>query len=463
MANVEHVEAYYVDPENGSDRNPGTFDRPFRSIQQGIDIAGENQNDGNKVYLKGGTYNLTQPIEINRYSGEESAFLTIQALPGEEVILDGSQVSREGSLIDIRNVRRVNIIGLEIRNAPSHGIEVVNGRYINIVDNLIHHTQGMGIRVRGYTGENLQYEADSRVQSSDIVIENNGVYLTNLSNSGDNKGVDNWGAGIQAWNADDVVIVNNTVGGNYGEGIGLTLVDDGVVANNVVYDSFSAQIYLDNVTETVVENNFVYDTGDRRFYRDNLPANGIALGNEIHNIVAPERFYLDDLLIRRNVIVGADSGIIYGTWAGTHQNEFTNNPQGLQNTNIVRNTVYGSESYSVNFFADPNNENVNIANNIFYQESEDNLSQIDRLTGLNFQRNLWFGGEIGDGESSSDIIADPLFINPGGREVEDYQLQSNSPAIDVLTDDLNYWVTDNLGDLGALEFGGVSFDPGNIV
>lgn len=44
---------------------------------------------------------------------------------------------------------------------------------------MIHHTQGMGIRVRGYTGENLQYEADSSVQSSDIVIENNNVYLTN--------------------------------------------------------------------------------------------------------------------------------------------------------------------------------------------------------------------------------------------------------------------------------------------
>lgn len=104
MANLEYVEAYYVDPENGSDRNAGTFDRPFRSIQTGIDIAGENQNDGNKIYLKGGTYNLTKPIEINRYSGEEEAFLTIQALSGEEVILDGSQVSREGGLIDIKNV-----------------------------------------------------------------------------------------------------------------------------------------------------------------------------------------------------------------------------------------------------------------------------------------------------------------------------------------------------------------------
>ncbi|MEM8677173.1 MAG: right-handed parallel beta-helix repeat-containing protein, partial [Cyanobacteria bacterium P01_G01_bin.67] len=441
MNTLESATAYYIDPKNGSDNNPGTFDRPFSSIQQGIDVAGETENDSNQIYLKGGTYNLTEAIEIDRYSGEEDAFLTIQALPGEEVILDGSQVDSSGGLINIRNVRRVNIIGLEVRNAPSHGIEVVNGKYISIVDNLIHHTQGMGIRVRGYLGGDLTYEADSTVQSSDVVIDNNEVYLTNLSNSGDNKGLDNWGAGIQAWNADDVTIINNTVGSNYGEGISLNLVDDGIVANNVVYDSFSVQIYLDNATDSIVENNFIYSTGDRLFDRGNRSAYGIALANEIYNISDPKRFYLDDNLIQHNVIVGADTGIIYGTWAGIHQDEVTSNPQGLRNSTISRNTVYGSESYSINFDADPNHENVTISDNIFYQESEFDLSQIDSFTGLNFRSNLWFGGDTGDATSSSDIRADPLLVNPGGTEITDYQLQINSPAIDVLTGDRNYEIS----------------------
>lgn len=70
----------------------------------------------------------------------------------------------------------------------------------------------MGIRVRGAISGNTKHEGDTNSQSSDIVIESNGVYQTNLSNSGENKEIDNWGAGIQAWNADNVVIVRNTLG-----------------------------------------------------------------------------------------------------------------------------------------------------------------------------------------------------------------------------------------------------------
>ena len=462
MNTTEYIESYYVDSENGNDNNPGTVERPFQSIQKGIDAAGINKNDGNQVYLQGGIYNLTQPLEINPYNGEPDDFLTIKSLPGEQAILDGSQVSTGGGLINVRDVGRINIIGLEIRNAPSHGIEVVNGKYVNIVDNLIYNTQGMGIRVRGYMGEDLvEYESDTTVQSSNIVIDSNGVYQTNLSNSGKNKGINNWGAGIQAWNANDVAIVNNTVGENYGEGIGFSLVNNGLVANNTLYDNFSVQIYLDNVADSVVETNFIRNTGDHQFYRNNFPAHGIAMANEIYNVAQPERFYLKDNLIQRNIIVGANSGIIYGNWAGRHQNQATNNFQGLKNTTIVHNTVYDSKSYSIRFDEDTNNNEVRIYNNIFYQESDHNLSSIDNLTGIYFGRNLWFGGKSGDGSSSKDIVADPQFINPGGDKITDYQLQADSAAIDVVKGDESYWVSNNQGDLGALEFGEPVFDTGD--
>ena len=460
----QYIDAYYIDPINGSDDNIGTVDSPLKTIQKGIDVAGENDNDGNQVYLKGGTHYLERPLEINRYSGEETAYLTIKSAPGENAILDGSQVSEERGLIEVRDVRRINIIGLEIRNAPSHGIEVVNGQSINIYDNLISDTQGMGIRVRGYMAENLPSEGDTSKQSSHIVIEGNAVYNTNLSNSGVNKGSNNWGAGIQAWNADEITIVNNTVGGNYGEGIGLSLVDDTIVANNTVYDNFSVQIYLDNVTDSVVEANLIYSTGDRKFYRFDLPAHGIALANEIYNVSNPESFYLDNNLITRNVIVGADSGIIYGTWAGIHQNSATNNLQGLKNTTISHNTIYDSESNTIRFYADSNNSNIDISNNIFYQESDRDLTTIDSLTGIDFRRNLWFGGDPGDGSSATDIFADPLFVNPGGNNIANYRLQSNSVAIDAVESSNNSdWITDGEADLGALEFGEPVFVVGDVI
>ncbi|MEL7009547.1 MAG: right-handed parallel beta-helix repeat-containing protein, partial [Cyanobacteria bacterium J06588_4] len=341
-------------------------------------------------------------------------------------------------------------------------IEVVNGKYINLVDNLIYDTQSMGIRVRGAIPEYSEYEGGITSQSSDIVIEGNQVYQTNLSNSGRNKGADNWGGAIQAWNADNIIIVRNTVGENYGEGIGLSIVDDAIVAENYLYDNFSAQIYLDNTTDSLVESNFVYNSGDRQFYRDDLPANGIALANEIYDVLEPERFYLDDNLIQRNIIVGADSGIIYGTWAGIHQ-DATNNFQGLNDTTIAHNTIYDAHSSSINLFEDPNTDDVQIDGNIFHQRVNSEVNSIDSLTGVNLGRNLWFGDAPVSRTNSENIIADPLVVNPGGYRVDDYQLRANSAAIDVVAEDSSYWIRDDLGDLGALEYGEPIFEAGELI
>lgn len=77
----------------------------------------------------------------------------------------------------------------------------------------------------------------------------------------------------------------------------MSVVNDAVIGNNYLYDNYCAQVYLDNTTDSLVESNFVYNSGDRRFYRDNLPANGIALANEIHDVIEPQQFYLDNNLI----------------------------------------------------------------------------------------------------------------------------------------------------------------------
>ena len=454
-----YIDAYYIDPINGNDSNSGTVNSPLKTIQKGVDVAGANDNDGNKVYLAGGTHYLDRPIAINSHSGEEGAPLTIQSAPGEEAIIDGRRVSQQDALINVRDVNRIDITDLEIRNAPSYGIEVVNGKHINIKDNLIYKTQGMGIRVRGYIAEST-YEGDTTVKSSDVTIQGNGVFQTNLINSGAKKGTDNWGAGIQAWNVDRVKVVDNTVGENYGEGIGLTVVDDGVVANNYLYDNYSVQIYLDNAVDSKVKNNFTFNSGDRRFYRDNFSASGIVMANEIHDVANPEQYYLNNNTITQNIVVNANTGIMYGTWAGIHQNKASENWRGLKNTNITHNTVYNSEFHGIKFYGDNNTNNVNVAKNIFSQESGE-ISMIDDLTGINFQRNVWSGNYPGDGFSSTGAIAEPIFINPGSYRVSDYQLQSN-PFISDGADVNNYSLLGQ-ADLGALKVGEEVFDTGDII
>jgi Right handed beta helix region len=459
MAN--YIEGYYIDPINGNDNNSGTASKPFKTIQKGINVAGTNNNDGNKVYLKGGTYYLNQTLEFDR-SGSKNAYLTIQPASGSKVVLDGRNISGSRNMIDIRDADRISITGLEIRNSPNHGIEVVNGSYVNLIDNLVHNTKGMGIRVRGYMAELPQTEGDTYVQSSHVLIKDNGVYKTNLSNSGSRKGTANWGAAIQAWNANQVKIINNTVGENYGEGIGLTMVDNGVVSKNFLFDNYSVQLYLDSVTDSVVEANFIKNYGNREFYRDNAAANGIGLANEIHNVANPSRFYLNNNQIKRNVIAGADTGIIYGTWGGIHQGN-PNNWAGLKNTSFSNNTVYGSKYKSLKFYGDSNTYNVQVANNIFYQNSLDDLSDVDDLTGVKFRRNLWFGGKAGEGSSSTDIVSNPLLVNPGWHKLDDYRLQWNSPAIDAVNSGNDSWVKDGQADLGALEFGEPVFNVGDYL
>ena len=463
MANTtEYIEAYYIDQRNGSDDNLGTRDSPLRTIQKGVNVAAENNNDGNKIYLTDGIHYLNKTLEINQQSGTSGSPLTIQPAPGASVIVDGHSVSdsRRG-LIEIKDANHVDIKGLEIRNSPNHGIEVINGDYIDIYDNLVYDTRGMGIRVRGYI-PNSPYESDTTVQSTNVKIEGNGVYKTNLSNGGANKGKANWGAAIQAWNADDVTIVNNTVGENYGEGIGLSLVDDGKVANNIVYDNYSVQVYLDNVTDSEVEANFIFDGGDRRFHRFDLPANGIAMANEVHNVANPEKFYLNNNTITRNVIVNSNTGIVYGTWGGIHQSQ-SENWRGLKNTDITHNTVYNPEFNAVRFYPDFNVSNVNIAHNIFHQDSGGgSLADIDDLTGINFTRNLWSGGDPVDGSTPSDIMEDPQLVNAGGYSIADYRLRSNSAAIDAVNYSSDSFVTDGQADLGALEFGQPAFATGGF-
>ena len=459
-----YEDAYYIDPNNGDDRNLGTVDSPFQTIQKGIDMAAENTNDSNQIYLKGGTYNLTESLTINNQSGEENAPLTIQSAPQEAAIIDGQQISNpiQGSLISIRDSNHVNIAGLEVRNAPSlNGIEVINGNEIEISNNRIHDTDGMGIRVRGYTGDN-HYEPDSNVKSSNVLIKENEVTRTNLSNSGGQSG--NWGSAIQAWNANNVSIVNNTVGQNYGEGISLNIVDNARVTNNMLYDNFSVQVYLDNVVNSIVEANFINHTGDREYDRDGYAAKGIAFANEIYNIDGIEQYHLNNNLIRRNVIANAKEGFYYGTWGGMHQ-DVLHNQRGFKNTVITHNTVYDSQSRTIRFDEDSQIDGVYISNNIFSDtESKYELSSVDNLTGVNFHRNLWFGKDAGDGYSSTDISADPIPKNPGGSNLADYQLTENSAAINVAgsNSDNIYSIVDGEADLGAIEYGEPLFNVGNL-
>ena len=76
----------YVDGTNGADSNPGTADKPFKTIQPAVEASRTfSGNDRKTVVIKEGTYYLTGPLEL----APADSSLTIQNQGGDEVWLSG--------------------------------------------------------------------------------------------------------------------------------------------------------------------------------------------------------------------------------------------------------------------------------------------------------------------------------------------------------------------------------------
>jgi hypothetical protein len=73
---------YFVDGQRGSDANPGSEARPWRSIQHGVNQL----RPGDTLVLHGGVY--YEHVQLSR-RGSSDRWITIRSYPGELVVLDG--------------------------------------------------------------------------------------------------------------------------------------------------------------------------------------------------------------------------------------------------------------------------------------------------------------------------------------------------------------------------------------
>ncbi|HTP08979.1 MAG TPA: DUF1565 domain-containing protein, partial [Anaerolineae bacterium] len=110
-SNAASGASYFVAP-NGNDANPGTSDRPWRTIQK----AANTVAPGSTVYVRGGVYNEKVMMNVSGAPGQPIVF---QSYPGETAIIDGSGLTPpEGwsALLDIRDKSHLVIKGFELRN-----------------------------------------------------------------------------------------------------------------------------------------------------------------------------------------------------------------------------------------------------------------------------------------------------------------------------------------------------------
>ena len=418
----------YVDGIRGSDTNPGTLAKPFRTISKGVGklVAGDT------LYIRAGTY--PEIITINA-SGSSIAPITISAYPNEHVLIDDSSqpatispwvpaIKIMGSYITLQNLeltypkaRGLSIEGSynKVYNLDIHGVRThavtIYGQNNLISSSRIHDSVGVGINLLGPNN----------------ILESNLVYKVNLSNDLAVYSGANWGGGIvigdssQSYSGMNSIVRNNSVFDTYGEGILCMYTDYTLIEGNKVWDNWAEDIYLDQCSYTTIRNNLIYYTTDHEYWRFEHPASGIEFSDEgiIPHPIGHDR------MIYNNIIVNTGFGIFF--WTGLVPGS------ALINDTIIYNTIVSNFDYGIGIkIGEPNgiNQNTLIMDNLIQVVGEPLASATTQ--GLTYSHNLWSKQPSVTG--IGDIIGDPLLSN-AGQSIDAainpywYTLTSMSPAV----------------------------------
>ncbi len=258
---------YYVAP-SGDDTNPGSLERPWRTIQKAADslVAGE------VVLIRQGVYSERVRPKNSGKAGEEIVYM---AYPGEHAVIDGQELPLPddlAGLFEIDHQKYLRVSGLHVINsrpyADNAAILVVNSEHITIENNTTLNTASSGIGVW---------------HSQEIVIVGNTVEqagvrggqecITVAASSGfevrENHVVDCQKEGIDAKDGSfHGVIVHNVVDHPRAVGIYVDAWDkptgDLIISRNIVFDSVeSSGLAIASemgglLTNVRVENNLAY-------------------------------------------------------------------------------------------------------------------------------------------------------------------------------------------------------------
>ena len=181
----------YVAP-TGSDSNPGTIDRPLKSVSKGVSLAGP----GSTLYLRGGTYvenvkfsvakgTATSPIHMAAYTGERPVIQGLLWLNGANYwTLDGINVTWNSSnssadhMVKMTGGSNWSIRNCEFWGAHSFAALLISGGATNVYV--------------GYSTLHDTYKSNSTNQDHLIYANqvNGGVFEHNLFyNSPNGRGI----------------------------------------------------------------------------------------------------------------------------------------------------------------------------------------------------------------------------------------------------------------------------------
>lgn len=447
--------AFYVAP-SGNDANPGTMQKPFRTVQQ----AAAEAKPGDTVNIKGGVY--CQQLTITASGNASEGYITFRSQPGEIAILDGNcltPIIGNSAIITIHDASYVKVEGLEVRNYKTadrsrtpFGIHIYgHGSHIELLHNNVHNIEqtypGRNGPGSGANGFGIAVYGTDTSPITDLVIAGNEVHHLQTGSSE---------SLVLNGNVTHFRVTGNRVHNNNNIGIDIIGFEhtapnpeidrarDGVVTGNTVYDITSSGnpayrqdvdsdgIYVDGGTQVLIEHNIVHDvdfgieTASEHYGHDSshiLVRNnliyfchtaGITIGG-----YGLKRGGTTDVTIVNNTLYQDDA---WHTGTGELQMQYhmRNN---VFKSNIVYIGKYGRAQRSMSGRMGPATSTVTLDHNLYYFPAGPTAVKwsYDGKDYSSFQAYV-----KATGQDKNSVFANPRFIDPAKH---DFHLLENSPAI----------------------------------
>ncbi|NLF38938.1 right-handed parallel beta-helix repeat-containing protein [bacterium] len=436
-------------PPLGDDANPGSKALPWASFQKAASVL----IAGDTVLVRGGVYAITSAIAARRFA-TSNAWITYEGWPGEQVIIDATNLYNSPAAFDIQNsayTRLVNI-GVGFSHDAAFRVYGANTHHIEIIDCSTYNTYGPGIRV--------QYANNVRLIGNEIV----GANIMAMAPPGATASEPPHEA-ISVSSVDTFEIAFNRLHHNGKEAIDAKGTDrHGRIHHNAAWSNARQGLYVDawhGLLEDVVFHHNVSWSNEWGFGISVEGADSAIRNLRFHhNLLYRNRasgvFFSiwgtngprNDLAIYNNTICKNGRS---GHWAG---------PVGgidMKSTNevdvaIVNNLCAGNYAFELATFDDPSSNGLD-------RLAAQRISLDGNLSGW-FRTNTYGSSPYGRvyallGDNS--VTGDPLVVNYSG---DVYYLTSNSPAIDAGVNQPQYNDPDgSRSDIGALWYGAQDVPP----
>lgn len=433
LAQTTTTTTYYVST-TGNNSNPGTSDRPWRTISYAVSAQSPVQ-PGNTILVQPGTY--TELITLGKSGNSQAGHIRLKAngTIGSVKLRDPDSINGgfgEGVIQSISKGYWI-IDGFRVENTSWAGIALRDANDMIVQNNYTYQTGASGIIILpGYYYDGGEAEVTSR----NVKVLNNTVQRANWRWLGNSYSVGTQEA-LSIWGVNGFEVANNFLTEGNREGIDIKV---GSRNGSVHHNRVTRQALVSGTSNGYRGGPAIYVDGNRAAISNvdiysnvvyNNTADAIAIADEV-----PEIGDVSNIRIYNNVIYGNGRlGMNGGTGISVNKN--------VRNVDIIHNTIVKNvQSIVIDGAAGDGTQgyrtrNILVRNNIFANNSYRNgfIQFVDNLT---FDCNLFtnqFANFYDGGNNISNLFSASNTkvpsLNFRNFTNNDFHLTSTSPAINL--------------------------------